>query len=464
MSNSPHPTGNKKEGSSTPIPPPVAQMHSKASAQVSASLSHLLQTRHGITSHSTQTSALPYSPPKPDNHTPPVPSLSREPTPRLSSVATVLKQKTIPITYQQYSTNENRSTTESIFTVDLDITARNLQAEVMERMRVTTATHLVYSFTGVPKSESDPKPFDTVAAVTEALDGVHKRIARAQTKIKGLKIINSDPAPKSKAFLDSLAKPPKEKDKLTARKKRTIAEIEALNAEDKFTVQLLQKWPRCRNGPCHNVHCYVSDCGLHIPLTHEATHVWSMAYRENPTKVDLDTPPSHALFQPSLVGIQSAVRKPVLLDTNKKPKHEPKVAGQLPIERCSLPDLKAKGDSVADPIEIDFETPGAGPSSRTNSPPSRPVPELVSTVSTRLPSPAELFKLMFPRIGFLLRELETANPNLHILDYAPRFRAAGVERIDQVPEYSVNWIANNIQITVLEASLIHSSALCYLRK
>ncbi|CAE7090300.1 unnamed protein product [Rhizoctonia solani] len=331
-------------------------------------------------------------------------------------------------------------------------------------MRVTTSRHLVYSFTGVPKPES--KPFDTVTAVNKALDEVRRLIANARTRVKGLKIINNDPVPKSSVFLKSLVETPKGSEKMSGKKRKAKAEAEALDDQEEFIMALLRQWPRCKNGPCNNAHCYPSASGLHVPLTHEATNIWSMAYRENPNKVTLTTPPQ-------------------IMPSNKKPKHEPKVAGHLPVEFHGLSNLKGKGESAAEPIEIDLESAGAGPSNtskaekepidyidlvsefsdshwKSNSPQRTPKP--IRATSTRLPSPTELFKLLFHRIGILLQHLDAENPNLHALDYAPRFRASGIERIDQVPEHSVNWLVENLHIPVREASLIHSSALCHLRK
>ncbi|KAG8727708.1 hypothetical protein FRC11_012631 [Ceratobasidium sp. 423] len=477
MSDELYHTADNKEGPSAPIPPPVAPTILETSSIYKPTT--LAQQMHQLQPPRSHSLSTPYYPPvKPHlahNHTP-TPSLSDEPTPRLKPVIAT-KQRDIPVIYEKFTTYTNQATVKDMFSVDINITAAELRTEVMAHMEVSDTEHLVYSFTGVPKSESDPKPFDVLAAAQEALDEVRGRITRAKGKTKGLKFSNKDPAPKSEAMRAPLEKRKgKETEKAHPKKRRAMAEAKALTAEEEFAEKLLLRWPVCKQSLCGGSNCFISASGLHVALTHDAIQIWSMANRENPFRVDIDTPPNHATFQPSLVGVKPVTRIPLqsnkYKDKDPKPKSDTK---DIPAKKAhNSPDWMGKGTSVSNPICLDLSSPVAGPSKCLK---LKREPSYIdissssagsvngSIASTRLPSPAELFEfLVAPRIETLLRGIDANYPDFHILDFAPHLHAHGIERVDQVPEHSVNWIVDNIHLPTQVASLIHSSALSYLRK
>ncbi|KAG9080460.1 hypothetical protein FRC06_006549 [Ceratobasidium sp. 370] len=112
-------------------------------------------------------------------------------------------QKSLPVTYETFTTHANTPTSTHTVFFPLMVEAFQLRAAVIEYMGLQNhdARNLVYSLTGGITPAPPPKPFTTLDDVEDALKIVLDYASRAKKKPKGLKIMNKDPVAKSGAVV-----------------------------------------------------------------------------------------------------------------------------------------------------------------------------------------------------------------------------------------------------------------------
>ncbi|KAG8724823.1 hypothetical protein FRC09_013523 [Ceratobasidium sp. 395] len=418
------------------------------------------------------------------------PARSLAPSPHLDSKieTRVLKNTSLPVTVETFTTHANTPNgTESVH-LPLATEALPLRKVVLDLMGLSSddARHLVYTFTGNVNPLPPPKPFTTLDNVEEALRAVLDYASRARRKPKGLKIMNRDPVPKSAAVV-SLIDRGRRQEKETKKAVKSKLELERMKRGPIFIQELLRVWRKCSD-PGHGAdRCYICPrTNRHLPLTHHVCTLWAREHERNPSSVNVLVPPN-ALewdFKNLLTNQVAQPAKQSKLKAESKMKKEsrwlPGDEETLPIyidvvpneqERIKqdtarlqarlLPPPKREDKPV--PIELN-QTP--------TPPPKVESPDYVdsgsdsgysgilclSAASTRLPSPCELRS---PSIPLFFHQLQATYPSLNFTSFISRLDAFGIRFAYELtePNRDADWLVQYIRMPVREAGIACAAAI-----
>ncbi|KAG9080176.1 hypothetical protein FRC06_006980 [Ceratobasidium sp. 370] len=326
-------------------------------------------------------------------------------------------QKSLPVTYETFTTHANTPTGTHVVFFPLTVEAFHLRAAVIEYMGLQNhdARNLVYSLTGDITPAPPPKPFTTLDDVEDALKIVLDYASRAKKKPKGLKIMNKDPVAKSGAVMslvDRCRREDKEGKKAAASKR----ELKRMEKDPSVTTLLRPPndlvWDNNKFATDRIIRPYVKREAKPLPKVEKKGFVKSkFGSRLSPINVDLNP-----------INTKST---PIKLDLTPTPTPSPK---------AESPEYISSSD------ELDHNT-----------------ILVLSNASTRSGSPCEDYS---SSITLLFEQLQSAHPDLDFLSYMNRLDALGIRFVYELADSNrdVQWLVDYARMPVQEATLVCQAA------